>query len=178
LHEGNFADWPLRWLYFLSGLGGCAMIGTGLVLWASKRQAKAGLATRWITRLNVGVIVGLWPAIAAYFWANRLLPTGLADRSAWEMHALFSTWALLLVHGCIRPHRAAWREQLWLSAAACLLIPVLDALTTDRHLAISLPAGDFVLAAFDATAMVIGLAFAAAAIKVAARPNTVRRSTR
>ncbi|HEY9320428.1 MAG TPA: PepSY-associated TM helix domain-containing protein [Achromobacter sp.] len=37
LHEGLFADWWLRWLYVISGLLGCAVIGTGLVLWTVKR---------------------------------------------------------------------------------------------------------------------------------------------
>src|SRR5690606_38047644 len=39
LHEGIFADRLLRWLYFASGLLGCALIATGLVLWSVKRRA-------------------------------------------------------------------------------------------------------------------------------------------
>ncbi|XOT98198.1 PepSY domain-containing protein, partial [Alcaligenes pakistanensis] len=40
LHEGVFAEWWLRWLYFISGLLGCAVIGTGLVLWTVKRRTQ------------------------------------------------------------------------------------------------------------------------------------------
>jgi uncharacterized iron-regulated membrane protein len=40
LHEGVFAGTVLRWLYFLSGFVGTAMIGAGLVLWTVKRRAK------------------------------------------------------------------------------------------------------------------------------------------
>ena len=70
LHEGLFAGPVLRWIYFLTGLLGTAMVGTGLVLWTVKRKAKAaagrGLspsAIRVIERLNVGTIAGLPIAI-------------------------------------------------------------------------------------------------------------------
>ena len=41
LHEGLFAGPVLRWIYFLTGLLGTAMIGIGLVLWTVERKAKA-----------------------------------------------------------------------------------------------------------------------------------------
>src|SRR5690606_29770627 len=40
LHEGLFANWWLRWLCFSSGLMGCAVIGTGLVLWTVTRRTQ------------------------------------------------------------------------------------------------------------------------------------------
>ncbi|WP_220347829.1 PepSY domain-containing protein [Alkalilimnicola ehrlichii] len=45
LHEGLFAGPVLRWLYFLSGVLGTAMVATGLVLWTVKRASRrsAGL---------------------------------------------------------------------------------------------------------------------------------------
>ncbi|MCH8504125.1 MAG: PepSY domain-containing protein, partial [Ectothiorhodospiraceae bacterium] len=41
LHEGLFAGPVLRWLYFLSGILGTGMVGTGLVLWTVKRRQQA-----------------------------------------------------------------------------------------------------------------------------------------
>ena len=38
LHTARFANAPLRWLFFLSGLMGCAMVATGLLLWAVKER--------------------------------------------------------------------------------------------------------------------------------------------
>jgi hypothetical protein len=43
---------------------------------------------------------------------------------------------------------------------------VLNALTTDRHLGITLPHGDWVLAGFDLTIFSLGVAFALAALKL------------
>jgi len=40
VHAGRFAGSTLRWLYFLSGMGGTIMVASGLVLWTVKRRAK------------------------------------------------------------------------------------------------------------------------------------------
>ena len=170
LHEGLFAGPVLRWLYFLSGLLGTAMIGTGLVLWTAKRKARAAAAgplppaIRVVERLNVGTIVGLPIGIAAYFWANRLLPVGMADRAAWEIHVLFIVWLAMLALPWLRPARHAWTDQLGLAAVAYGALPALNAATTDRHLAASIPAGAWEVAGFDLVALAAGLGFAAAAV--------------
>lgn len=170
LHEGLFAGPWLRWLYFISGLMGTGMIATGLLLWAVKRRQRAEKATgvenpglRLVEKLNVGTLVGLPVAIAAYFWANRLLPAGLEARAAWEMHSLFITWAAMLLYGTLRPTKRAWVEQLTVAALAFALLPLLNALTTDRHLGASLSEGDLILAGFDMVMLAMGIAWAAAA---------------
>lgn len=176
LHEGLFAGPLLRALYFLSGLAGAAMIATGLVLWAVKRRQrveKAGggahFGLRLVERLNIGTVVGLPIGIAAYFWANRLLPLDLAGRAAWEAHVLFIVWALMLGHAAWRPSGRAWGEQLSIAAGAFALLPLLNALTTGRHLGQSLAAGDWVFAGFDLAMLGLGLAFLGAARQVAGR---------
>ena len=165
LHEGLFAGPVLRWVYFLSGLMGTAMIGAGLVLWTTKRRAKSGdtFGFRLVERLNIGTIAGLPVAIAAYFWANRLIPVGIEGRAAWEAQAMFIAWAVMLAHAFIRPASRGWAEQLWVAAGAFSLLPVLNALTTDKHLGVTLPAGAWELAGFDLTVLAFGIAFAVVA---------------
>lgn len=170
LHEGLYAEPWLRWVYFCSGLLGCAMIGTGLVLWTVKRRKRhvksaeavsridaAGL--RLVEVLNVGTIAGLPVAVAAYFWANRLLPLEMADRALWEAHVMFAVWAWLFLYASLRPLRRAWSEVLWLAVAAYALLPVLNFLTTNRHLGVTLPHGDWALAGFDLTVFALAAAF-------------------
>lgn len=175
LHEGRFAKPWLRGLYFASGLLGCGMIGTGLVLWTVKRRRQhddtngGHFGLRLVEALNASTIAGLPAAVAAYFWANRLLPVELADRANWEINVLFLVWGEALIYAYFRDIRKAWVELLWLSAAAYALLPLLNALTTERHLGASLPAGDWVLAGFDLTVLALGLAFAYMAIKVKRR---------
>lgn len=178
LHEGHFAGPVLRWLYFASGLLGAAMIATGLVLWTTKRRQQLGrngepdAGLRFVEHFNVGIVTGLPIGIAAYFWANRLLPIGLDARDEWEMHALFATWALMLLHATLRPSSRAWIEQLALAVAMFGLLPILNALMTDIHLGRTLPAGDWVLAGFDLTTVVLATLFAWALAKMLQRHRT------
>nr|WP_312989942.1 PepSY-associated TM helix domain-containing protein [Comamonas koreensis] len=182
LHEGNFSNIWGRWLYFIAGLLGCAMIGTGLVLWTVKRRkyhlgsGREGaeiFGVRLVENLNVATIAGLPLAVAGYFWANRLLPLDMADRSAWELHSLFALWLGTLFFALARPLARAWIELLWATCAAYALVPVVNALTTDRHLGRSLPealnGGDWVFAGFDLTMLGLALVFAIMARKVQRR---------
>lgn len=168
LHEGMFAGILLRALYVLSGLLGCAMIATGMVLWTVKRRQRIELGRaaphtglRVVERLNVAVVVGLPLAIGVYFGANRLVPVDLAARAVLEADALFAAWAATFIHAALRPSAAlAWREQAGAAALAYALLPVINAITSERHLVRSLATGDGVMAGFDLCALVLAAAFA------------------
>jgi uncharacterized iron-regulated membrane protein len=173
LHEGLFAAPLLRWLYFFSGLLGAMMIATGLVLWAKKRRQKfekqrntEHLALKLVERLNVATIVGLPIAIACYFFSNRLLPVELAQRADWEAHVMFISWALMFIYAACRPIHSVWRGQLYLATGLFISVPLVNMITSDRHLIHSLQAGDWVLAGFDLTMFGLGLVFAIAAQRV------------
>lgn len=172
LHEGLFADVLLRWLYFFSGLLGAGMLATGLVLWTVKRRQRAERSSgrhaglRLVESLNIATIAGLPVAIAAYFWANRLLPMDWAGRADWEVHSMFLVWAGSFVHAAIRPAAKAWIEQLYAAALGFALLPLLNALTTERHLWHSLLGADWVFVGFESSALGIGLAMAAGALYV------------
>jgi len=184
LHMGHFAGPVLRWLYFICGLAGTAMIGTGLVIWLGKRQlkhAKSGVMPfelRLVEVLNIASMSGLLIAIAAFFWANRLLPVGFAERSDWEVQAFFIAWSLSLLHAILRRGRQGWVEQLSFAALLFAAIPLLNALTTSQHLGASLATGDWVMAGFDLTCLASGVFLAWAAWKMqhrkAPQPKTER----
>lgn len=166
LHEGLFAKPLLRWLYFFSGLLGTGMVATGLILWAVKRRQLAERRTGvahpslvLVEKLNIGTVAGLPIAIAAYFWANRLLPTGLANRADWEAHCLFLVWLAMLVYASLRSTHRAWLELCTTAALAFGLLPLINALTTNRHLGHSLSAGDWVFAGFDLIMLTLGTVF-------------------
>src|SRR3546814_17682618 len=40
IHAGRFASPLLRTLYYVSGLAGCVMVASGLLLWTVERRAK------------------------------------------------------------------------------------------------------------------------------------------
>lgn len=177
VHEGLFAGPVLRCLYFLSGLLGTVMVGAGLVLWTVKRRQKLekkgdtlprGL--KLVDRLNVATIVGLPVAIAAYFWANRLIPVTMEGRAVWEVHSMVIVWVVLLLHAALRSQLHAWIEQCAIATGAYILLPVLNAITTDRHLGVTVPAGDWALAAVDFAMLGAGLFFAGLGYGIRCRP--------
>jgi uncharacterized iron-regulated membrane protein len=175
LHVGRFADAATRWLYFFASLTGAAMVATGLVLWTSKRRARqaamqrAPFGLRLVERLNVAAIAGLPVAMAAFLWGNRLLPIGLAARSEWEVHLFFIAWGLMLLHACARRTRRAWAEQFAAAAVLLATLPLAGALAGHRDLLASLRAGDGVFVSFELTLVVLAVAFAAVAAKLARR---------
>ncbi len=133
LHFAQFGGYPMRWLYFICGLISCAMIGTGLVLYAVKqrKQAKANPHfLRMVESLNVAVIAGLLLACITLLWGNRFLPAELADRQNWELRVFFGVWALSWLHAWLRKPLAAWREQLSAAALLALSLPLLDIWTS------------------------------------------------
>lgn len=184
LHMGHFAGPVLRWLYFICGLAGTAMIGTGLVIWLGKRQLKHAKASvmpfelRLVEVLNIASMSGLIIAIAAFFWANRVLPASFAERSDWEVQTFFIAWGLSLLHALLRRGRQGWIEQLSAGALLFGAIPLLNALTTSSHLGVSLATGDWAMAGFDLTCLASGVFLAWAAWKMQQRTAPVPKAER
>ncbi|MEM8562020.1 MAG: PepSY-associated TM helix domain-containing protein [Pseudomonadota bacterium] len=177
LHEGLFADTLLRWLYFLAGLMGTAMIATGAIYWVQSRKKKKntaeGFGMRFVECMNAATIAGLLTAVAAYFWANRLLPVEMAHRADWEANCMFLVWGGCFVHAALRRKARVWCEQLYAVAALFLGLPLINAMTTSSHLGNTLPAGDWVLAGFDLLSLATGLIALAVALKLRPSKTTV-----
>lgn len=183
LHYARFGGWPMRWLYFLSGFIGTAMVATGTVLFSVKRRQKSGqesaqefgTATARVYRavevLNVAAVAGICVASIGYFYANRLLPVDLPGRAVWEIRCFLALWAATLLHAAVRPHRSAWVEQLGAAALLCVALPMLNAATTGQHLAGYLLAGDGQRAGVELTALACGAALGFAAWRLGCRTS-------
>lgn len=171
LHLGRFGDTVTRWLYFIVSFMGTAMVGTGLVMWTVKRRQKLPdpqhpyFGFRLVERLNIASIAGLSIAMTAFMWGNRLLPTTLAGRSSWEIDLFFIVWAATLLHALVRPAKAAWVEQLWAASALLFLLPLLNAMTTQRPLWHSLAQGDWIFVGIDLTCWALAALHAVLAIR-------------
>lgn len=166
LHIAHVANWPMRWLLFTSGILGCCMVGSGMVLWTVKRRMQQLKTNRFhvghylVERLNISVIIGLPTAMAGFFLANRLLDVKLEDRSALEVKAFFIVWGLLLLHALLRPWAKAWKEQLMLAGLAFAAVPSINLIVTpDAALINTLKDGNWVLASFDLTMLAFAAVF-------------------
>ncbi|WP_164885345.1 PepSY-associated TM helix domain-containing protein [Geovibrio thiophilus] len=173
LHLARFADTFLRWLFFVSGVLGTVMIGTGLIIWVNKKSAamKKSFGRKLVEVLNVGGITGLVTATGVHFWANRLLPANLASRAQWEIYVFFAAWFLLFLHPVLRTPKNAWREQLFFSASLYCLMPVLNAFTSEVNLFSAVSGGNAIIMGFDLTVFGLGLLFGYAGWKLTEKRN-------
>ena len=145
LHLIQFRHWTLRWVYFVLGLAGCAMIATGYLFWLESRKKKDGRlgrrGVRLVEVLAVGSVSGIVIATLAFFVANRLLPLETVflgeDRARLEMWAFDLVWLAGFAHAALRPHRA-WIEQCGAIAVLALVAVLLNWITTGDHLVRSL----------------------------------------
>ncbi len=172
LHEGHYANIIMRWFYFIAGVLGSMMIATGMLLWVEKRRFKyenKQAPTRgylFVHRTNAGIIVGLPMAIAVYFIANRLLPIDLLDRSAWEINALFFSLLAFMIFPFLRPLKKFWVEMLIAAAVLFFAVPIVNAITTDKHIIATAIAQDWTLLTFDLLMLIFGAKFLFAAYRV------------
>ena len=138
VHAVQFHHWTLRWLYFVLGIAGCALIGTGFLFWlASRRQRHAALGlsgVRVVEALATGSTTGLITATLAFFVVNRLLPLGLGGRPAIEIETFYAVWVVSFIHAGLRPGRKGWREQSVAIAGLAILAVLLNAATTGDNI--------------------------------------------
>ncbi|KLD69405.1 PepSY-associated TM helix domain-containing protein [Xanthomonas pisi] len=122
LHFGNFGHVPVRWLYFLLGLGGAFLFYSGNLLWIETRRKRRTIAqprrTHAMARLTVGVCLGSVAGISALFIAARMLPAGQ------ERYAYYAVFAATLLWALIRPTARGAYEVLLVCAALTALIPL------------------------------------------------------
>ena len=184
LHMGHFSNPLLRMLFFICGLAGCAMVATGALLWAvKKRQSYAkelanggriGFGLRLVEGMNIGTIAGLPIAFATYFWANRLLPVVMENRPETEIRYFFMAWAIAMIVAHVRPTRRMWQVQLGVGGFLFMALPILNALTTDTHLGVTLFNGPLVYAGFDLIVLWLGCCLAYASWKMKGKSPAIK----
>lgn len=184
LHAGRFADHWLRLIYFLCGVAGTVMVGSGLVMWTVKRREKLPdptrphLGFRIVEKTNVAAIGGLMLGIAVMFWANRLLPVTMAGRAQWEVHCLFMAWGASAILAMIAPPRANWVALSGLTGALLLALPAFNVLATGNGIFAALGRGDGLIAGIDAGMLLFGVGFLWLAWRVARHRPAARRVRR
>ena len=130
LHMAHFAQPLLRFALFFSGLLGCAMIASGLLLWSLKRQLQNKKQSFHfghyvVNRLNTAAIIGLPIAMLSYLCANRLLQLE-AGQPNYEIYAFFGTWLLSLAIALLTPQQHLWKTQLKVFILLAVSLPIFN----------------------------------------------------
>ncbi|UMR32769.1 PepSY domain-containing protein [Massilia sp. MB5] len=130
LHFGTFGGTPIRWTYFLMGLGGAFLFYSGNLLWIETRRKNArkggaveqSRSTRWLSAATVGVCLGCITALSLTIAAARLLPAQGAQLNSWHETVYYGGFFLCVLWAFLRGAPRAGVELLWASAASTLLI--------------------------------------------------------
>lgn len=184
LHAGRFADYWLRWMYFLLGGAGCGMIATGLVLWTVKRRRqlldmdKPYLGFWLVEKLNIATLAGLPLAMVGLLWLNRLLPLEMTARAKWEVDGFFIIWAGSFILTLVLSSRNAWRVLLSLVTLSLLFTPLLNSLTTERGFIQSVLSGDALFISFDVMFFILALLFAYLTYAVSFKKMSPKQKTK
>ncbi|MEG0651334.1 MAG: PepSY-associated TM helix domain-containing protein, partial [Acinetobacter sp.] len=130
LHMAHFAQPILRLAFFFSGILGCAMIASGLLLWSLKRQIQ-NKTNRFhfghylVNRLNIAAIIGLPIAMLSYLYVNRLVQIQ-TDGPNYEIYSFFIVWLMGFLFALITPQQYLWKSQLKLFICLALALPILN----------------------------------------------------
>lgn len=130
LHMATFAQPLLRLALFFSGLLGCVMVASGLLLWSLKRQLqtkteKFHVGHYLVQRLNISAIVGLPIAVLGYFYANRI---GLLIQSSqnYEVMSFFIIWLSIFGMSLCIKKQYLWKINLGIFIALAFCLPVFN----------------------------------------------------
>lgn len=137
LHMATFAQPLLRLGFFFSGILGCVMIASGLLLWSLKRQiqnknSQFHFGHYLVDRLNVATFVGLPCATVAYLSANRLF-TITSSTINYEIYSFFFVWLISLIIALITKKQHLWRTQLSVFIMLCIALPILNLIYLLKH---------------------------------------------
>ncbi len=130
LHMATFAQPFLRIALFFSGILGCLMIASGLLLWSLKRQLQQKQPSfhfgyYLVDRLNIATFIGLPIAILTYFYINRTL-LWIPDLPLTEIQAFLSIWLLCFMISLLIKKQNLWSIFLKVFILFAFLLPIYD----------------------------------------------------
>lgn len=179
LHMASFGGAAVQWLYFLLGLAGAWLFYSGNLLWIESRRKRADrrtgavpaqrLDTRLMAAATVGVCLGSVCGISLMMIAAKGLQGHVGDLDAWLKGLYYAMFFAAIAWSFARGGAAAGVHLLWLAATLTLAIPATSLLgvlfPVSGLWAHTSPASLGV----DATALVMGLAFAGLAVAAGKR---------
>lgn len=133
LHMAHFASPFLKLVLFFSGILGCLMIASGLLLWSLKRDIQNkkqhfNFGHYLVYRLNISTFIGLPIAVLSYLYANRLGYI-IASKINYEISIFFGSWLLIFAMSLLIQKQYLWKIFLKLFVIMSILLPIFNVLT-------------------------------------------------
>lgn len=137
LHMATFAQPLLRLAFFCSGILGCLMIASGLLLWSLKRQIQNksnqfNLGHYLVDRLNIATFIGLPIAMLAYMFTNRFVQITETTPN-YEIYSFFVVLTLSLIIALFTKKQYLWQSQVAILGIVAIALPIYDLIYLLNH---------------------------------------------
>ncbi|MDI2090056.1 PepSY-associated TM helix domain-containing protein [Commensalibacter oyaizuii] len=171
IHTVRTGSVIIRILFFIMGLISAIFLAAGLLYYSNKKPNDASdalLPTRrffnkLIEGVNMGIIMGTLISISSLFWINRLLPIHLDERIVWEINCFFITFLIIfvfsLLSALLNKIRFGWKSLILLLSSICLLLPIVEYITTYSLLKTALLNRNYIYITIDVIIFLFGLFF-------------------
>ncbi|ENW04955.1 PepSY-associated TM helix domain-containing protein [Acinetobacter beijerinckii] len=141
LHMATFAQPALRFAFFCSGILGCLMIASGLLLWSLKRQIQNKsnqfhFGYYLVDCLNVAAFIGLPIAMMSYLFANRFVHVTETTPN-YEIYTFFIIWLLSFIFALFTKKQYLWKSQVLFMGLLALALPIYNFVYLLNHQLIS-----------------------------------------
>ncbi|MEM1327753.1 MAG: PepSY-associated TM helix domain-containing protein [Bacteroidota bacterium] len=136
LHFATFGGLGLRIVYFILAMITCFMILSGVLLWQEARNNKRYTEKQKrfhhrVTKVYLAICLGLFPATALIFIANKVVPMELVGRTTIVNSVFFLGWLALIIAGLFwNNFRRLNLNYLSIGGLFSLLIPVANGVVT------------------------------------------------
>lgn len=178
LHFGDFGGKPLRIVFFILGLMGCAVIISGILIWFVARDKVSTdrhkrIFNFWASNVFLAACLSMLPVTAFTFIMLKILEK--ADQSAIYNTYFYSWLGLSLYCITLRNFSLMNRQTLLLSSLLCLGVPLVNGITTDLWMWTTWKQGAFDIFFIDALFLVLAgcCAFAYRRVQLEAKPFKV-----
>ncbi|GGM89536.1 peptidase [Dyadobacter beijingensis] len=183
LHFGDFGGKPLKIVFFLLGLMGCAVIISGIMIWLVARDKVATELRKrqfnfWASNFFLAACLSMLPVTAFTFIMLKTLPhidQGVIYRT------YFYSWLVLGVYlMALRNLPLMNRHTLLLSAVLCLGVPIANGVSTGLWMWTSWTRGAFDIFFIDALFVILAgsCAFAYTKVNAEAKPFKILGRTK
>ncbi|MEM1220431.1 MAG: PepSY-associated TM helix domain-containing protein, partial [Bacteroidota bacterium] len=163
LHFATYGGVGLRIIYFILAMLTCFMLISGVLLWQAARNKRTYTDKQRrfhhrVTKANLAVCLGLFPATATIFVANKLIPMDWDGRALVVNGIFFGSWLVLIILGLFWDQYARInRNYLLIGGLLALLIPVINGLATGDWIWVTLPQAWYHVASVDIAWLMTGI---------------------
>ncbi|MGB5818433.1 MAG: PepSY-associated TM helix domain-containing protein [Saonia sp.] len=163
LHFATFGGILLKMVYFILAMITCFSLVSGILIWKTSRDKKGYTDKQkrfhhQVTKLYLAICLGLFPATALLFIANKAIPFTLDNRAFYENTVFFGGWSVLIIIGLFwNDLKQLNSRYLMIGGIFSILIPILNGMVTGDWVFMAFEKGQYVIASVDTFWLLTGI---------------------